>query len=284
MSLVPPLAGIRVVSLAINVPGPVAAARLAGMGADVTKVEPPSGDFLQGSAPAWYRELTARQRVVTLDLRSDEARSALDALLAETDVLIVSNRPSALPRMGLHREALLARHPRLCVVSIVGHASPDSERPGHDLTYLAEAGLLDGDALPRSLFSDLATAEATVSSALALLIRRDRTGAGGWYEVSLADAARGLAAPLVHGLTRPGGVLGGGHPGYAFYRATDGVVAIAALEPHFLARFIAAIELEAPAPTDIAASVGRLTVDEMLALGAARDFPVAVVSRAVSAG
>lgn len=278
MSLVPPLAGVRVVSLAINVPGPVAAARLAGMGADVTKVEPPSGDFLQSSAPAWYQELTARQRVIALDLRSDHGRSALEERLAETDVLIVSSRPSALPRMGLHREAVLARHTRLCVVSIVGHAYPDSERPGHDLTYLAEAGLVDGASLPRSLFSDLAAAEETVSSALALLVRRERTGTGGWFEVSLADAAKGLAAPLAHGLTLPAGVLGGGHPGYAVYRARDGVVAVAALEPHFLQRFIYALELTAADRSAISARIRQRTVAELIELGATHDFPIAAVA------
>lgn len=277
MSLVPPLEGLRVVSLAINVPGPVAAARLASMGADVVKIEPPSGDFLQGSAPDWYRALTARQRVITLDLRTDAGRSALDEMLADADILIVSNRPSALPRMGLHREALLSRRPRLCVVSIIGHPSPDSERPGHDLTYLTEAGVLDGAALPRSLFSDLAAAEEAVSAALALIIRRDRTGVGGWYEVSLAEAARALAAPLAHGLTRAGGVLGGGHPGYAFYHASDGIVAVAALEPHFLQRFVAALRVDRAERAAIAACLRERTVAELLALGAEHDFPIAAV-------
>ena len=64
-----PLHGVRVVSLAVNVPGPVAAARLADLGADVVKVEPPAGDALQVAAAGWYRELTARHEVVTLDLR-----------------------------------------------------------------------------------------------------------------------------------------------------------------------------------------------------------------------
>ncbi|MCC6929777.1 MAG: CoA transferase [Gemmatimonadaceae bacterium] len=278
MSLDLPLAGLRVVSLAVNVPGPVAAARLADMGAHVTKVEPPSGDFLQGGAPEWYRQLTARQRVITLDLRTDEGRNALADTLGDADILIVSNRPSALPRMGLHREALLARYPRLCVVSIIGHPSPDQERPGHDLTYLVEAGVLDGSALPRSLFSDLAAADQAVAAALALIIRRGRTGVGGWQEVSLADAAHALSAPLVHGLTRAGGVLGGGHPGYAFYRAADGVVAVAALEPHFLQRFVAALALAEPDPAAISFSVRQRTVRDLLALGAAHDFPIAAVT------
>ena len=76
-----PLDGVRVVSLAVNVPGPVAAARLADLGADVVKVEPPAGDALQVAAPGWYRELTARQQVVPLDLRDAPDRERLEQRL-----------------------------------------------------------------------------------------------------------------------------------------------------------------------------------------------------------
>ena len=70
------VAGVGVVSLAVNLPGPLAVARLASMGASATKVEPPSGDPLQAVAPSWYEELAAGQEVVTLDLKSPAGRSA----------------------------------------------------------------------------------------------------------------------------------------------------------------------------------------------------------------
>ena len=96
-----PLVGIRVVSLAINVPGPVAAARLAALGAEVTKVEPPGGDFLAVAAPAWYSTLVAAQRVVTIDLKDAGAHASLETMLDAADVLVVSSRPAALRRPGL---------------------------------------------------------------------------------------------------------------------------------------------------------------------------------------
>jgi alpha-methylacyl-CoA racemase len=275
-----PLAGIRVVSLAINVPGPIAAARLAALGADVTKVEPPSGDFLAVAASAWYAALVERQHVVALDLKRDDGRAALDAMLARADVLVVSSRPRALARLGLDRDVVRARHQRLCVVSIVGHPSPAADRPGHDLTYQAEAGLVTPPDLPVTLFSDVATAFEAVASALALLLARARSGAGGWCEVSLLETARALAQPLRHGLTNPGGVLGGGFPGYALYEAIDGTVAIAALEPHFMARLLEHLIPDAPDGEAIARRIREHTVDHWVTFGRAHDIPIARVSAA----
>lgn len=276
-----PLAGIRVVSTAINVPGPVAAARLAALGADVTKVEPPSGDFLANASPSWYRALVHGQVVVTLDLKSAPGRSELAALLDAADVLIVSSRPAALARLGLDRESIRGRHPRLCTVSIVGHASPHADLPGHDLTYQAEAGLVTPTALPPTLLADLAAGIEATAAALALLVRRGRTGAGGWREVSLADAARALAEPRVHGLTRPGAILGGGLPGYALYEAQDGVVAIAALEEHFMARLLdglAIVRVDDPQlRSAIASKIREHPVAHWVAFGRTRDIPIAAV-------
>lgn len=277
-----PLVGIRVVSLAINVPGPVAAARLAALGAEVTKVEPPGGDFLAVAAPAWYASLITRQRVVTIDLKEASARASLEPLLEAADLLVVSSRPSALARLGLDRDALATRHPQLCVVSIVGHPSPDADRAGHDLTYLAEAGLVTPPHLPITIYSDVATALDAVSAALALLVRRSRTGTGGWREVSLLNTARALAEPLQHGLTAPGGVLGGAIPGYALYEASDGWVAVAALEPHFLARFLEVVAPDAPDTDAIGRRMREHPVEHWVTVGRTHDIPIARVN-AVSA-
>ena len=76
-----PLGGIQVVSLALNVPGPAAAARLCRLGAAVAKVEPPGGDPLASGCPAWYEELCAGQEVVRLDLKGADGRASLDGLL-----------------------------------------------------------------------------------------------------------------------------------------------------------------------------------------------------------
>jgi alpha-methylacyl-CoA racemase len=223
---------MHVVTTALNIPGPAAAARLHELGATVTKIEPPDGDPLALAAPGWYEQLAAGQEVVRRDLK----RQPLDDLLGEADLLLTSQRVSALARMGLAWDALHERHPQLCQVAIVG----EGERPGHDLTYLAGRGVLDPPRLPRTVMADLLGAERAVSVALALLLER----APSYVEVSLAEAADVLAGPLRAGLTAPGGMLGGGLPCYGLYEASDGWIALAALEPGFRRRLAEGLGVE----------------------------------------
>lgn len=238
------LQGVKIVSLALNVPGPVAAARLTKLGANVTKVEPPTGDATRTAAPALYESLCQGQTVLRLDLKSPEGRAKLDELLVNADLLLASFRPSALQRLGLDWESLHARHPKLCFVGIVGYPAPLQERTGHDLTYQGDLGLLRPPQMPPTLFIDLAGAERAVSMALALLNRSARKGEAGCAWVSLHECARDLAAPLKAGLTSSDGLLGGAYPLYGFYRANDGWIAIAALEPHFAERLLSEFGLK----------------------------------------
>jgi crotonobetainyl-CoA:carnitine CoA-transferase CaiB-like acyl-CoA transferase len=230
------LQGVRVVSLSINAPGPVAAARLARMGAEVTKVEPPGGDPLKIAAQPWYDSLVRDQTIISLDLKEPAQRRRLDDLLATTDLLLASFRPSALRRLGLDWESLHASHPRVCFAGIIGYPPPNEEKSGHDLTYLADTGLLSPPVMPRSLFVDLAGAQSCVSLALALLVRFFRTGRAECGFVSLSECAHELAEPFAAGLTLPGGPLAGGTPFYSMYASSDGWIAVAALEPHFAQR------------------------------------------------
>ena len=98
--------------------------------------------------------------------------------------------------------------------------------------------------MPPTLFIDLAGAERAVSMALALLNRSARKGQAGCAWVSLHECARDLAAPLKAGLTTSNGLLGGAYPLYGFYRANDGWIAIAALEPHFAERLLSELGLK----------------------------------------
>ena len=88
---------MRAVSLAVNVPGPTAAARLAALGASVTKVEPPGGDPLAAAHPAWYDELPRGQRVLTLDLKQAADQAILDEAPRASDLLLTSSRPPRSP-------------------------------------------------------------------------------------------------------------------------------------------------------------------------------------------
>jgi alpha-methylacyl-CoA racemase len=265
--VIEPLAGIRIVTLAVNTPGPVAAARLRALGGDVTKVEPPQGDPLEAVSPEWYAELAEGQTVVRLDLKQPADRAQFDQLLADSQLLLTSQRPAALARLGISACA------DLCHVAIVGHAAPDQEIAGHDLTYVAAHGLVDPPGLPRTLIADLAGAERAVSAALALLL----AGRGGYAEVSLAEAAESFAAPLRHGLTLSGGLLGGGLPLYGLYETREGWIAVAALEPRFrdgLQRELALDELSAAALAD---SFRARSATEWERWARERDLPVAAV-------
>jgi crotonobetainyl-CoA:carnitine CoA-transferase CaiB-like acyl-CoA transferase len=237
------LQGVKIVSLALNVPGPVAAARLTQMGAEVTKIEPPLGDGLSKFAPAWYQSLCEGQTVKQLDLKNADGRKQLDDLLSNTDLLLAAFRPAALQRLGLDWESLHTRYPQLCFVGIVGYPPPDEERTGHDLTYQSDFGLLRPPEMPASLFVDLSAAERAVSMALALLNKFARKGEAGCAWVFLHECAGDMAAPLRAGLTAAGGLLSGGYLLYGFYQASDGWIAVAALEPHFAERLLLELDL-----------------------------------------
>jgi alpha-methylacyl-CoA racemase len=274
------LQGIKIVSLALNVPGPVAAARLTQLGAEVTKIEPPSGDATSNVAPKWYESLCRGQTVLRLDLKDPSGRAQLDSMLAGTDLLLASFRPSALQRLGLDWNSLHARHPRLCFVGIIGYLPPLEERTGHDLTYQGDFGLLRPPELPPTLFVDLAGAERAVSMALALLNKAARTGEAGCAWVSLYECARDLAEPLKAGLTSAGGLLGGSYPLYGFYQASDGWVAIAALEPHFAERLLSELGLKKADRAELERIFSQRGAAEWERWAAEKDLPIAAVQRA----
>ena len=252
------LSGIHVVSTALNLPGPAACARLRELGARVTKVEPPAGDPFEAYCPAWYARLHSATEVRRIDLKSDAGQAAIGELLAGADLLITAQRKSALERMGLDGAALSRRHPQLCHVAITGHAAPDEDVAGHDLTYLAAHGLVRPPQMPATLFADMAGAERAVSTALALLLAKRRSGLGASQPVALEDGARALAEPLHEGLTAPGAILGGGLAGYNLYAAREGWIAVAALEAHFARRLADALGL---ASLEVAALRERFAAD-----------------------
>ena len=282
-----PLAGLRVVTLAVNVPGPAAAARLRALGASVVKVEPPSGDPLMSHNPAWYRALSVGQEVVGLNLKEPDDLSVLEGYLAEADLFLTSSRTGALRRLGLHPDGLRQRHPRLCGVAITGFPSPRGDEPGHDLTYLADHGLLTPPEMPRSLLADLVGAERAVSAALALLLGRERGvgGAGGGHvEVALSEAAAYLAEPLRYGITAPGAHLGGGFAGYGLYEASDGWIAVAALEPHFWDGLCRELGLGEAGREDLEEVFRQETAAHWEGWAAERDLPVAALKGTPSNG
>jgi len=272
-----PLQGVNVVSLAINAPGPVAAARLRDMGATVVKIEPPDGDPMHHLGVGWYESLTQGMDVRTLNLKESSAMEILHGLLAKADLLITAQRPASLERLGLGWEALHAAHPRLCHVGVVGFPPPHENLPGHDLTYQAKYGVINAPHMPRVLIADMAGAERAVSAALALLFARDR-GQGARREwVALSEAAEAFAITARLEITTPGGLLGGGLPNYAIYPTQSGPLACAALEPHFFQKLQAALGCEATTHEALGEIFQTRTAEAWEAWALERDIPLAAI-------
>ena len=235
------LSGLRIVSLAINIPGPVAAAALRDLGAAVCKIEPPSGDPLAHFSHTWYEELCANTEILTLNLKTQEGMDALAARLTEADLLLTASRPAALDRLGLDWHTLHEQFPRLCHVGITGYPPPNENLAGHDLTYQAIQGTLNPPQMPKVLLADMAGAQQAVVAALALLFARERGGEAGQAWIALSDAAARFAVTLREKVTTSGGILGDGLATYNIYATQDGHIALAALEPHFHDRLLNAM-------------------------------------------
>ncbi len=263
-ALRPVLKGVRVVSLALNLPGPAALMRLRAMGARCLKIEPPApagapggagGDPMSHYEPQAYQDLHRGIRTLTLDLKSAPGQRQLHRHLAQADVLLTSFRPSALRKLGLDWTALHALHPALSLVTIVGAPGAMAEEPGHDLTYLASCDLVSGHDLPPTLYADMGGSLLATEAVLQCLLERQqpgrRHGQGQHHEVALSDAAAYLALPRQWGLTSAKGMVGGAHAGYRVYACRNGRVAVAALEPHFAARLCEAAGLGSSAAQDM---------------------------------
>jgi alpha-methylacyl-CoA racemase len=235
-TLIKPLKGIRIVSLALNLPGPAALMRCRALGATCIKVEPLAaggGDPMRVYNPAAYSQMHEGVRTLSCDLKTDAGQAKLAKELAKADVLLTSFRPSALKRLGLDWDTLKKRYPKLSQVAIVGGEGDAAEVAGHDLTYLAEQGLVTGLDLPATLFADMAGSLLTVEAILGVVFQQKIAAKPQQIRVSLGAAAKYLAFPRSWGLTRSSGAVGGAHAGYQVYKCKDGRAAVAALEPHF---------------------------------------------------
>lgn len=200
-----PLHGVKVVELGVWVAGPAATGLMADWGANVVKVEPPTGDPQravfgalgvadQAGVPPFEIDNRGKKSVV-LDLRSDEGLATMHRLLGEADVFVSNVRPAGLARMGLDPESLTARYPRLVYGLLTGYGSrgPDVDRAGYDVgAFWARSGLAHtlvapGDNPPgvRSGQGDHTTGLSMCAGVMAALFDRERTGKGRLVETSL---------------------------------------------------------------------------------------------------
>lgn len=276
----PALTGLRVLDFTTLLPGPLATAMLARAGAEVLKIERPEGDGYRAD-PLAFALLNAGKRSIAVDLKRDAAR--LHPLIARTDVLIEQFRPGVMDRLGLGYEAVRAARPDVIFVSINGYGSegPDALRPGHDLTYQAETGLLslnadaDGEpVLPAAMVADIAAGQSAFANILLALYARERTGVGARIEVPMLGAVLPyLVEPLAHASTGTNPTpryspATGSSPRYGIYRCADGRhLALASPEEKFWQAFVERAGLTPDAD--------RTTVAEKLAERSAADWIIA---------
>jgi len=301
-----PLEGVRVLDLTRLLPGPFGTLVLADLGAQVDKVEDPTGgDYLRHMPPqigdqnTAFLALNRGKRSIVLDLKRPEGRALLERLLPRYDVLVEQFRPGVLDRLGLSHASLREKFPRLVIAALTGYGQtgPLAHRAGHDIDYLARAGLLgltgpvDGPPQPPGFqLADVAGGMWTVIGILAALRARDATGQGSIVDIAMSEATLPFAiaqlAPLAAAQSprRGGEPLTGGIASYATYETSDGrYVALGALEPKFWKSFCDGVGLPVdmgamipgPHQVDLKKRVADIfrtrTRDEWAAFGAERD-------------
>ena len=244
------LDGVRVVDLSRVLAGPLCTQMLADHGADVIKVEPPMGDetrlfgppFDEAGDAAYFTALNRGKRALSLDLSKTEARTVLDKLLADADVLVENFLPGTMEKWGLGYATLAARHPRLiyCAISGFGGDGPLGGLPGYDAVLQAMCGLMSVNGSEESgtmrlgiPIVDHLTGYVAMSGILMALYARERTGTGQRVEAVLFDAALSLLVPHAANWFYSGRaprLLGSAHPNicpYDKFSAGDGEIFLA---------------------------------------------------------
>ncbi|WP_037366618.1 CaiB/BaiF CoA transferase family protein [Nakamurella lactea] len=264
-----PLQGLRVVELAGIGPGPHAAMILSDLGADVVRVERPSGgpDFLPPVDPT----LRGRRRI-ELDLKSDAGRRAVLDLVENADVLIEGNRPGVTERLGVGPDDALTRNPRLVYARMTGwgQTGPLALAAGHDINYISLTGALhaigkpgEPPTVPLNLVGDFGGGSMLlVIGILAAALEARGSGQGQVVDAAMVDGASTLTQMLWAMLPSGGwadergaNLLDGAAPFYRCYACADGKdVAVGAIEPQFYAALLAGLGIE---PADLPEQMDR---------------------------
>ena len=199
-----PLTGVRILDMTAVVMGPYATQMLGDMGADIIKVEAPSGDVVRAIGPrrnpgmsGMFLQINRNKRSIVLDLKQPEGREALLRLAADVDVLIYNVRPQAMARLGLDYTAVAAVNPRIIYVGVYGYgqAGPYAAKPAYDdliqggvgLPALAFAAGADAPRYVPSVMADRVVGMSAVSAICAALYHRQRTGKGQSIEIPMFE-------------------------------------------------------------------------------------------------
>ena len=227
-----PLAGVRILSLAEQYPGPYATLLLADLGADVILVERPAGGDPARRFPGLFASFNRNKRSVALDLKSDQGREDFLRLVDSADVVMEGFRPGVMARLKLGAEQLRMRKPELIFVSIssVGQNGPQAGVAAHDLSAQASAGMIDvpqgqeaGLALPMLPLADIGSAMFAAMGVVTALYARTNSGKGASVDISMLDVLVSWMTPFLvppaNGL--PTRILPPQDPGYGLFATAD---------------------------------------------------------------
>lgn len=228
-----PLAGVRILSLAEQYPGPFATMLLADLGADVILVERPAGGDPSRRFPGLFASLNRNKRSVTLDLKTEQGRAEFLRLVDTADAVVEGYRPGVMERLGISAEMLRARKPSLVFMSIssFGQNGPSAAVAGHDLSIQGAAGMIDvplgqeaGFTLPVLPLADIASAMFAALGVVTALFARSRSGQGTTIDVSMLDSLVSWMTPfLVPPMNAlPTRALPPEDPGYGLFSTADG--------------------------------------------------------------
>lgn len=246
-----PLRGVRVLDFSTLLPGPLTSHLLALAGAEVTRVERPGGDPVRHMIPGVYEGLNTGKRSIMIDLRAPGARALVARAVGDADVVLTNLLPRGRRALGLDHATLARANPAIVSCALVGYGSESAlaDLPGHDLNFLATAGVLamtgedgrPGGPLGVAL-ADVAGSWAAFSAILLALHGRARDGRGEEIEVSLAEAALGFIGNRLAEWSARGTMPPAARPAYGVFPAADGVwLAVAAIEDRFWAGLCAAL-------------------------------------------
>ncbi len=251
------LRGLVVLDLTSFIPGPYLTMALSDHGAEVIKIEGPSGDptrnigLSDGDHTVYFRNFNRGKKSLVLDLKQPDDHARFLALADTADIVVESNRPGVAQRLGVDYETLAARNPRIvyCSISAYGQAGPSAHRPAHELGLEAETGVLaanvaaDGQvALPAIPWGDYLSAMHGLAAVLMALYGRQRSGKGDYIDISMQESLLSATANVLGPTLAEGRQPDPAHErttgGAAFYRCYDTAdgrrIALAGQEPKFV--------------------------------------------------
>jgi len=258
-----PLAGLRVVEFEAIGPGPFAGMMLADMGADVLLLDRPGDSDLGIGRERRFDVMRRGRRSLVVDLKTPAGVAAALSVCERADALIEGFRPGVMERLGLGPDVLLARNPRLVYGRMTGwgQSGPLAERAGHDIDYIAIAGVLhaigragEAPVPPLNLVGDFGGGGMLLAFGIACgVIEARASGRGQVVDAAMIDGAALLATMfsgfMASGLwrdARGSNILDGGAPWYDTYETRDGGhVAVGAIEAKFYAELLARLGLDA---------------------------------------